>query len=175
MIKLYSESDLETVVDTHTVIDGDLNRGSFIFEDVALGSAETGWVTNMDKAGNASELSDVLTVTLDADAPTAGIEAPISDGYINAAEDDVALTVAGTAVGSEAGQKVTLTLSDGSETRTKTGTVSNEAFSIRVSAYDLQQLSEGEITVTTTVVDAAGNSDSTSVTYVYDATARLHR
>lgn len=172
VIKLYSESDLETVLATHTVTDGDLNRGSFIFEDVALDSAETGWVTTItDKAGNASELSDVLTVTLDTDAPTAGIEAPISDGYINAAEDDVALTVAGTAVGSEAGQKVTLTLSDGSETRTKTGMVSNEAFSIRVSAYDLQQLAEGEITVTATVVDVAGNSDSTSVTYVYDATA----
>jgi len=171
-IAIYESADLTTAVATHVVTDADLSRGYYTFAGVSLTSAETVWAADVtDKAGNQSDISEVVTVTQDTDAPTAGIDSPISEGYINAAEDDVALTITGTAVGAEAGERVTVTLTDGTNSRVKTGTVSGEAFSVRVSAYDLQQLDEGTITVTAKVVDTAGNFDEDSVTYVYDASA----
>lgn len=171
-IAIYESADLTTAVATHVVSDVDLNRGYYIFTGVSLSSSETVWSADVvDKSLNRSALSDMFTVTQDTDAPTAGITSPISEGYINAAEDDVALTITGTAEGAEPGERVTITLSDGTNNRVKTGTVSGEAFSVQVSAYDLQQLDEGTITVTAKVVDTAGNFDESSVSYIYDATA----
>ena len=165
---------------TLTVTDSQLSKGFAIFTGVTLSSETTSFTAKVtDKAGNESALSDAYSVTLDQTAPVAALTSPISEGYINAAEDDVALIIEGTAVGAEAGQKVTLTLVSNPITDpitdpisvTKSGLVTAEAFSIKVSAYDLQKLLEGTVTVTATVVDAAGNSDSASASYVYDKSA----
>ena len=171
VVKLFING-AETAAASATVTSGDLAKGYVVLADVAISAESTSFTATItDKAGNASDISDAFVVALDNTAPEATVTTPISEGYINATEDDSALTVAGTAVGAEAGDKVTLTLTDGSTTVTKAGLVSAEAFSIKVSAYDLQKLAEGTVTVTATVVDAAGNSDAASASYVYDKSA----
>ncbi|NRP56745.1 MULTISPECIES: putative Ig domain-containing protein [unclassified Marinobacterium] len=172
IVRIYESADLSSAVASHTVTDADLNRGYVTFSGISLASSETIWAADItDKSGNESDISETLIITQDTEAPTVAIESPISNGFINAAEDDVALIITGTATGAEEGQIVTVELSDGVVTRSKTAVVAAEAFSVKVSSYDLNLLDEGEITVTATVSDIAGNEGSNSVTYVYDASA----
>jgi hypothetical protein len=172
IVRIYESADLSSAVASHTVTDADLNRGYVTFSGISLASSETIWAADItDKSGNESDISETLIITQDTEAPTVAIESPISNGFINAAEDDVALIITGTATGAEEGQIVTVKLSDGIVTRSKTAVVAADAFSVKVSSYDLNLLDEGEITVTATVSDIAGNEGSDSVSYVYDASA----
>jgi serralysin len=109
-------------------------------------------------------VTDVAEVT----APTVSITAPISGGYLNDSEDASALTIAGTSSGAD-GQSVTLTV--GGVTYTAT-VASGGAWLLSVSASDLQALTEGTISLTADVSDAAGNAATQATgSYVYDITA----
>ncbi|EFC57526.1 type 1 secretion C-terminal target domain (VC_A0849 subclass) [Enterobacter cancerogenus ATCC 35316] len=106
-----------------------------------------------DKAGNPASVDHNLTV--DVTVPVVTISAIAGDDVINATEHGQAQIVSGTATGAAAGDKVTVTI--GGKTYT---TVLDAAgnWSVGVPASVISGLSDGTVTVTASVTDAAGNT-----------------
>ncbi|EMN1226584.1 TPA: Ig-like domain-containing protein [Enterobacter roggenkampii] len=106
-----------------------------------------------DKAGNPASVDHNLTV--DATVPAVTINTVAGDDVINLAEHSQAHIISGTATGAAAGDKVTVTI--GGETYT---TVLDAAgnWSVGVPASVISGLSDGSVTVTASVTDAAGNT-----------------
>ncbi|EQA6223982.1 Ig-like domain-containing protein [Enterobacter ludwigii] len=108
-----------------------------------------------DKAGNPASVDHNLTV--DVTVPVVTIHTVAGDDVINVAEHAQAQIVSGSATGAAAGDKVTVTL--GSQTYT---TVLDAAgnWSVGVPANVISGLSDGTVTVSVSVTDAAGNTGS---------------
>ncbi|WP_436835681.1 Ig-like domain-containing protein [Enterobacter ludwigii] len=108
-----------------------------------------------DKAGNPASVDHNLTV--DVTVPVVTINTVAGDDVINVAEHAQAQIVSGSATGATAGDKVTVTL--GSQTYT---TVLDAAgnWSVGVPANVISGLSDGTVTVSVSVTDAAGNTGS---------------
>ncbi|MCL8093938.1 Ig-like domain-containing protein [Enterobacter hormaechei] len=108
-----------------------------------------------DKAGNPASVDHTLTV--DMTVPAVTIHTVAGDDVINAAEHNQAQIVSGSATGAAAGDKVTVTI--GGQTYT---TVLDAAgnWSVGVPANVISVLSDGTVTVTASVTDAAGNTGS---------------
>ncbi|MEE7523369.1 Ig-like domain-containing protein [Enterobacter roggenkampii] len=106
-----------------------------------------------DKAGNPASVDHTLTV--DVIVPAVTINTVAGDDVINLAEHSQAHIISGTATGAAAGDKVTVTI--GGETYT---TVLDAAgnWSVGVPASVISGLSDGSVTVTASVTDAAGNT-----------------
>ncbi|MCM7155955.1 Ig-like domain-containing protein [Enterobacter roggenkampii] len=106
-----------------------------------------------DKAGNPASVDHSLTV--DATVPAVTINTVAGDDVINLAEHSQAHIISGTATGAAAGDKVTVTI--GGQTYT---TVLDAAgnWSVGVPASVISGLSDGSVTVTASVTDAAGNT-----------------
>ncbi|WP_320717509.1 Ig-like domain-containing protein [Enterobacter asburiae] len=106
-----------------------------------------------DKAGNPASVAHNLTV--DITAPAVTINTVAGDDVINIAEHGQAQIISGTATGAAAGDKVTVTI--GGQTCT---TVLDAAgnWSVGVPASVISGLSDGTVTVTASVTDAAGNT-----------------
>ncbi|AVH15930.1 BapA prefix-like domain-containing protein [Enterobacter sp. SGAir0187] len=110
-----------------------------------------------DKAGNPASVDHNLTV--DVTVPAVTINTIAGDDVINVAEHSQAHVISGTATGAAAGDKVTVTL--GGQTYT---TVLDAAgnWSVGVPASVISGLSDGTVTVTASVTDAAGNTGTGS-------------
>ncbi|NKD21894.1 Ig-like domain-containing protein [Enterobacter asburiae] len=110
-----------------------------------------------DKAGNPASVDHNLTV--DITAPAVTINTVAGDDVINLAEHGQAQIISGTATGAAAGDKVTVTI--GGQTYT---TVLDAAgnWSVGVPASVISGLSDGTVTVTASVTDAAGNTGTGS-------------
>ncbi|MET4884695.1 Ig-like domain-containing protein [Enterobacter asburiae] len=110
-----------------------------------------------DKAGNPESVDHTLTV--DVTVPAVTINTVAGDDVINLAEHSQAHIISGTATGAAAGDKVTVTI--GGKTYT---TVLDAAgnWSVGVPASVISGLSDGTVTVTASVTDAAGNIGSGS-------------
>ncbi|HCM9210308.1 TPA: Ig-like domain-containing protein [Enterobacter roggenkampii] len=110
-----------------------------------------------DKAGNPASVDDNLTV--DVTVPAVTINTIAGDDVINVAEHSQAHVISGTATGAAAGDKVTVTI--GGQTYT---TVLDAAgnWSVGVPASVISGLSDGTVTVTASVTDAAGNTGTGS-------------
>ncbi|MFV8067732.1 Ig-like domain-containing protein [Enterobacter cloacae complex sp.6730869] len=108
-----------------------------------------------DKAGNPASVDHNLTV--DVTVPTVTIHTVAGDDVINVAEHKQAQIISGSATGAAAGDKVTVTI--GGQTYT---TVLDAAgnWSVGVPANVISGLSDGTVTVTASVTDAAGNTGS---------------
>ncbi|MGX4998348.1 Ig-like domain-containing protein [Enterobacter hormaechei] len=108
-----------------------------------------------DKAGNPASVDHTLTV--DVTVPAVTIHTVASDDVINVAEHNQAQIISGSATGAAAGDKVTVTI--GGQTYT---TVLDAAgnWSVGVPASVISGLSDGSVTVTASVTDAAGNTGS---------------
>ncbi|MHA1072546.1 Ig-like domain-containing protein [Enterobacter ludwigii] len=108
-----------------------------------------------DKAGNPASVAHNLAV--DVTVPVVTINTVAGDDVINVAEHAQAQIVSGSATGATAGDKVTVTL--GSQTYT---TVLDAAgnWSVGVPANVISGLSDGTVTVSVSVTDAAGNTGS---------------
>ena len=108
-----------------------------------------------DKAGNPASVAHNLAV--DVTVPVVTINTVAGDDVINVAEHAQAQIVSGSATGAAAGDKVTVTL--GSQTYT---TVLDAAgnWSVGVPANVISGLSDGTVTVSVSVIDAAGNTGS---------------
>jgi hypothetical protein len=108
-----------------------------------------------DKAGNPASVDHNLTV--DVTVPVVGINTIAGDDVINVAEHAQAQIISGSATGAAAGDKVTVTI--GGQTYT---TVLDAAgnWSVGVPANVISGLSDGTVTVTASVTDAAGNTGS---------------
>ncbi|HCM9118090.1 TPA: Ig-like domain-containing protein [Enterobacter asburiae] len=106
-----------------------------------------------DKAGNPASVDHNLAV--DITAPAVTINTVAGDDVINIAEHGQAQIISGTATGAAAGDKVTVTI--GGQTYT---TVLDAAgnWSVGVPASVISGLSDGTVTVTASVTDAAGNT-----------------
>ncbi|MEH3170864.1 Ig-like domain-containing protein [Enterobacter quasiroggenkampii] len=106
-----------------------------------------------DKAGNPASVDHNLTV--DVTVPAVTINTVAGDDVINVAEHSQAHVISGTATGAAAGDKVTVTI--GGQTYT---TVLDAAgnWSVGVPASVISGLSDGTVTVTASVTDAAGNT-----------------
>ncbi|WP_320726466.1 Ig-like domain-containing protein [Enterobacter sp. 118C5] len=106
-----------------------------------------------DKAGNPASADRNLTV--DVTVPAVTINTVAGDDVINIAEHGQAQIISGTATGAAAGDKVTVTI--GGQTYT---TVLDAAgnWSVGVPANVISGLSDGSVTVTASVTDAAGNT-----------------
>ncbi|HAV1969874.1 TPA: Ig-like domain-containing protein [Enterobacter hormaechei subsp. steigerwaltii] len=108
-----------------------------------------------DKAGNPASVDHTLTV--DVTVPAVTIHTVAGDDVINVAEHNQAQIISGSATGAAAGDKVTVTI--GGQTHT---TVLDAAgnWSVGVPASVISGLSDGSVTVTASVTDAAGNTGS---------------
>ncbi|MEP9177769.1 Ig-like domain-containing protein [Enterobacter cloacae] len=106
-----------------------------------------------DKAGNPASVDHNLTV--DVTVPTVTISTIAGDNVINIAEHAQAQIISGIATGAAAGDKVTVTIGGQSYT-----TVLDAAgnWSVGVPASIISGLSDGSVTVTASVTDAAGNT-----------------
>ncbi|WVX58474.1 Ig-like domain-containing protein [Enterobacter ludwigii] len=106
-----------------------------------------------DKAGNPASIDHTLTV--DVTVPAVTINTVAGDDVINITEHAQAQIISGTATGAAAGDKVTVTI--GGQTYT---TVLDAAgnWSVGVPANVISGLSDGTVTVTASVTDAAGNT-----------------
>ncbi|HAT7687566.1 TPA: Ig-like domain-containing protein [Enterobacter cloacae subsp. cloacae] len=106
-----------------------------------------------DKAGNPASVDHNLTV--DVTVPEVTISTIAGDDVINIAEHAQAQIISGIATGAAAGDKVTVTIGGQSYT-----TVLDAAgnWSVGVPASVISGLSDGSVTVTASVTDAAGNT-----------------
>ncbi len=106
-----------------------------------------------DKAGNPASVDHNLTV--DMTVPQVTISTIAGDDVINIAEHAQAQIISGIATGAAAGDKVTVTIGGQSYT-----TVLDAAgnWSVGVPASVISGLSDGSLTVTASVTDAAGNT-----------------
>ena len=119
-----------------------------------------------DKAGNPASTTHNLAVDLT--VPVLTINTIAGDDIINATEHGQALVISGSSTGGEAGDVVTVTLN--SKTYTTTLDASGN-WSVGVPAADVTALGSGSQTVTASVTDAAGNSDSETHTVTVNLTA----
>ncbi|HAM9649595.1 TPA: Ig-like domain-containing protein [Escherichia coli] len=120
-------------------------------------SSYTVTATVSDKAGNPASADHALAV--DVTAPDLTINTVAGDDIINAIEHGQALVVSGTSTGAAAGDVVTVTLNG------KNYTTTLDAFgnwSVGIPAADVTALATGSQTITASLSDRAGNSDSTT-------------
>ena len=122
--------------------------------------------TVTDAAGNATSDTSTNELVIDTTAPTLTLN-PISDGYINNAEDESDIAVSGTS-DAEDGRVVTLTLNG----QTHNATVNSGVWNTTLPSSAIKGLSEGSYTLTANVSDAAGNNAAQAAqSFVYDITA----
>ncbi|MCE9994480.1 Ig-like domain-containing protein, partial [Enterobacter asburiae] len=108
-----------------------------------------------DKAGNPASANHTLTV--DATVPVVTINTVAGDDVINATEHGQAQIISGSATGAAAGDKVTVTVG-GRDYTTVLDAAGN--WSVGVPAGVVSALSDGKVTVSVSVTDAAGNTGS---------------
>ena len=174
---LVAEAQTVTVtIDGGTPLDATVNANGNWTLDLtsaqltALGSGtHTFAVTATDSAGNAS------TTTLDFDAllalPQPTISEPLfTDGFLNIAEAGVATTLVGTTGVTGINQGVQLQIDVAGVTYT--GTVDADGnWSVALPAGALSALDNGPHTVDVTVIDAAGNINTSSLGFTAALTA----
>ena len=119
-----------------------------------------------DKAGNPASTTHNLAVDLT--VPVLTINTIAGDDIINATEHGQALVISGSSTGGEAGDVVSVTLN--SKTYTTTLDASGN-WSVGVPAADVTALGSGPQTITASITDAAGNSDSETHTVTVNLTA----
>lgn len=136
---------------------GNWSVGVPLSDVTALGSGpQTITATITDAAGNSDDASRTVTVNLT--APTIGINTIASDDVINATEKGAVLQITGTS-NQPAGTTITVTLNGQNYTAT---TDSSGNWSATVPASAASALGEANYTVTASVTDTAGNSNSAS-------------
>ncbi|HID9293087.1 TPA: Ig-like domain-containing protein, partial [Escherichia coli] len=112
-----------------------------------------------DKAGNPTSATHNLTVDLA--APVVTINTVAGDDIINATEHAQAQIISGSATGATTGNTVSVAI--GTTTYT-TVLDANGNWSIGVPASVISALAQGDVTITATVTDSAGNSGTASHT-----------
>ncbi|MCX3827092.1 Ig-like domain-containing protein, partial [Escherichia coli] len=120
-------------------------------------SSYTVTATVSDKAGNPANADYSLAV--DITAPDLTINTVAGDDIINAIEHGQALVVSGTSTGAVAGDVVTVNLNGKNYTTTLDASGN---WSVGIPAADVTALATGSQTITASLSDRAGNSDSTT-------------
>ena len=120
-------------------------------------SSYTVTATVSDKAGNLASADHALAV--DVIAPDLTINTVAGDDIINAIEHGQALVISGTSTGAAAGDVVTVNLNGKNYTTTLDASGN---WSVGIPAADVTALATGSQTITASLSDRAGNSDSTT-------------
>jgi hypothetical protein len=107
-------------------------------------------ITCKNQAGNPGPTNKSGKYTPDHDAPTLAIDDPLMDDNLFNDSEKASVTISGT-TDAEDGQEVTLDIGGISTTATVSGGVWSKV-------VDLSSLSDGDITITADVEDAAGNA-----------------
>ncbi len=146
--------------------------GSFVANASTLTDGEYAITyTLTDEAGNVSADSPALDVTIDTVIVVPTIDAPVAtDDIINSAEQ-IAVLISGTA---EANSTVVVTFSDGVNADVTVQVTSDATgnYTLLGNEANIQSLDEGNITITATSTDLAGNvNTSVPVDVTLDATA----
>ncbi len=126
------------------------------------------WTVNVsgkDVAGNT--VSGSQTIGVDTVAPTLSIDAISQDNIVNAAEHNLTLTLTGK-TNTEAGLILTVTLNGKNHTAT---VGSDGTWSVTLPASEVQELADGNHSLTVNVSDKAGNGSSTTVDFTVDTAA----
>nr|WP_233217596.1 Ig-like domain-containing protein [Photobacterium sp. GB-1] len=146
-----------------------VNNGKWTVNDADLTTLAEGQLTvtttATDIAGNTTSATDTITKDTLAEI-TSNFEAN-GDSFLNKAEIDAKTTLFGDVDFVEDNQPVTVKVTDNNgKTLTLSTSVINGAW--QIDDVDLSAFSEGELTVTTEVIDIAGNTKETSNTIIKD-------
>ncbi|MDV1856038.1 Ig-like domain-containing protein [Citrobacter freundii] len=126
------------------------------------------WTVNVsgkDAAGNT--VSGSQTIGVDTVPPTLSVDAISQDNIVNAAEHNQTLTLTGK-TNAEAGQILTVTLNGKNHTAT---VGSDGTWSVTLPASEVQELADGNHSLTVNVSDKAGNGSSTTSNFTVDTSA----
>lgn len=124
---------------------GSLDDGSIVIKTVMT-----------DENGNLTFAAS--TLELDTEAPNAPvIDTVAEDDRINLEEQTNGVSISGTVSGAD-GQTLDLEITDGSTTVNLSATVAAGAWSAGFSTVQIDDFADGELTLTASVVDAAGNA-----------------
>ncbi|KYP85534.1 BNR/Asp-box repeat domain protein, partial [bacteria symbiont BFo1 of Frankliniella occidentalis] len=123
-------------------------------------------VTGTSSAGNSVTISNDITVDLASVA--IAIDTVAADDIINAAEKAADLTLSGTTLNVEAGQKVTVIFAGHSYTAQ---VETDGSWSVTVPAASMAALKDGDATVSVSVTNAAGNGATAAHTVEVDTAA----
>nr|WP_237161475.1 Ig-like domain-containing protein [Shigella dysenteriae] len=133
---------------------------------VSVSAADIQALGNGDLRINASVTNGVGNVgsgsrdiTIDANLPGLRVDTVAGDDIINAIEHGQALVVSGISTGAEPGDVVTVTLNGKNYTTTLDASGN---WSVGIPAADVTALATGSQTITASLSDRAGNSDSTT-------------
>ena len=166
----FTDKDGKKVTVDNVTINAD---GTWEVSDEDISSLADGDVTVsvsvFDNAGN--EAVNTETLTKDTNANVTVEIQDTADNVINGNNESSAVTITGTAVGVEDGRTVTVTVTDGATTKTKTFTAIVTGETYTISDEDLSAFNDGEITATATVSDLAGNTATSQDTAIIDQTA----
>jgi len=121
--------------------------------------------TVTDLAGNPGSNSADVTLATAALQPT--INTPFGDGYLNQDEAGAGQTLSGTTGAVGAGQQVSVNIGGTDYPATVDN---NGSWTLNIPAATLQGLSEGNLPITVTVIDGAGNSGTVSSAATVDLT-----
>ncbi|NIF31610.1 Ig-like domain-containing protein [Enterobacter sp. Cy-643] len=133
-------------------------------QNLVHGNGYTVVASATDGANNATSASH--NITIDTAAPVITLADISGDNVLNAAEQQLPLTIRGTS-SAEAGQKVTVKLGSGSYDAT---VQADGSWSVTVAADDLAKLTDGDFNVSASVQDKAGNPGSADRTLTVDTT-----
>ncbi|MFM2604626.1 tandem-95 repeat protein [Vibrio diabolicus] len=156
IVTLYSDQvgGGATVIGTGTATGG---NWKITTNELASGITHAISAKASDSDDNVSSASNALSVTIDTVAPSVvSITTPIeADSIVNAAEDNDVL-IAGS--GAEAGNSVTVTITDNNSSVSRTVTADNSGnWTLSGSELDISGLNNGTLTVSATQADIAGN------------------
>ncbi|MBH0059435.1 hypothetical protein I6F65_21110, partial [Pseudoalteromonas sp. SWXJZ94C] len=164
----FTDSNNDTVVVTGVSINA---AGEWVIDATDITTLADGEITAsvsaLDVEGNLA--TNETSFTKDANANVTVEIQDTADNVINGNGESSAVKITGTAVGVENGRTVTVTVTDGTTTKTFTAIVIGEAYTI--SDKDLSAFNDGEITATATVSDLAGNTATSQDTAIIDQTA----
>jgi len=148
-----------------------LADGSYSLDSASL--AEGNYAiqyTLTDSAGNTSDLSPALNITIDTSTTAPTINTPIEGDNIANVSEHSDVLISGTA---EANSAITIIISDGDNPDIQLQTTAdvNGNWTIAGSEADISSLNDGVITVDATAEDVAGNSNvATTVSFDHETT-----
>ncbi|MEQ9969828.1 Ig-like domain-containing protein [Pectobacterium carotovorum] len=123
-------------------------------------------VTAVDQAGNALSGTQQLGVSIN-NPPVASLHMPFSNGYLNLSDAQAGQTLYGTTGLRGAGQTVSITIG----TTVYSGTVDGSGnWSLQLSPSVLTPLADGQLNISVTVSDAAGNTSTVQGSAFVDLT-----
>jgi hypothetical protein len=151
-----------------TAVDADGNWQVAIPADTLNALADgtvTVVVSAVDAAGNPASAQSSVDLLI-ATQPEAALNTPFIDGALNAAEAGAGQVISGTTGISGAGQTVSVVIDGLNDGQPLTANVNaNGSWSLALTPQQLASLADGTHSITVTVTDRAGNSDTASLDF----------